>query len=52
MIAAAKAAMPVVVTDGNHEVWPCLSQFMEHHDGRPETAALRCEAQFNNRRAL
>ena len=37
MASAAQAAMPVVVIDGNHEVWPCRSKFLE----RDDTAAAR-----------
>ena len=37
MSTAVHAAMPVVVIDGNHEVWPCLSEFAQ----RDETAAAR-----------
>ena len=37
MSTAVHAAMPVVVIDGNHEVWPCLSEFAQ----RDDTAAAR-----------
>lgn len=37
MHAALHAAIPVVVVDGNHEVWPCLSAF----GARDDTAAAR-----------
>ncbi len=38
MWAAVHSPLPVVVVDGNHEVWPCLTGFLH----RPETlAALR-----------
>lgn len=30
--AATHAAIPVVVVDGNHEVWPCLTQYLQRHD--------------------
>ena len=38
MSTAVHAAMPVVVIDGNHEVWPCLSEFAQRDD---TTAARR-----------
>ena len=41
MSTAVHAAMPVVVIDGNHEVWPCLTQFQR----RDDTSAARA----NNR---
>ena len=34
---AARAPIPIVVVDGNHEVWPCLRQFLQ----RPDVAAER-----------
>ena len=37
MLSALDAAIPVVVIDGNHEMWPCLSRFVE----RDDTAAAR-----------
>ena len=42
MWAATHSAIPVVVADGNHKVWPCLTQFLQradtiaaHDDNRP-----------------
>ena len=37
MSTAVHAAMPVVVIDGNHEVWPCLTEFQRRgrHQRRP-----------------
>lgn len=32
MWAATHAAIPVVVVDGNHEVWPCLTQYLQRDD--------------------
>ena len=42
MWAATHSVIPVVVVDGNHEVWPCLTQYLQRddtvaarHDNRP-----------------
>lgn len=32
MCSAVHAEMPVVVIDGNHEVWPCLTPFLDRDD--------------------
>ena len=32
MCSAVHAGLPVVVVDGNHEVWPCLSEFRQRDD--------------------
>ena len=32
MCSAVHARIPVVVVDGNHEVWPCLSEFLQRDD--------------------
>ena len=32
MSSAVHAAIPVVVVDGNHEVWPCLSEYQQRDD--------------------
>ena len=32
MWAAAHSAIPVVVLDGNHEMWPCLINYLNRHD--------------------
>ncbi len=37
MLSAVRSEMPVVVVDGNHEVWPCLAAFA----GRDDTARAR-----------
>ncbi len=37
MYSAVHAPIPVVVVDGNHEVWPCLSAFL----ARDDTATAR-----------
>ena len=37
MWAAAHSEIPVVVVDGNHEVWPCLTQYLQ----RADTVAAR-----------
>ena len=37
MHSAVHSPIPVVVVDGNHEVWPCLSEFQQH----PDSAAAR-----------
>ena len=37
MLSAVRSAIPVVVVDGNHEVWPCLTAFL----GRDDTAEAR-----------
>ena len=37
MLCAVRAAVPVVVIDGNHEVWPCLTAFL----GRDATVEAR-----------
>ena len=37
MLSALRSEIPVVVVDGNHEVWPCLTAFL----GRDDTAVAR-----------
>ena len=37
MLSAVRSSIPVVVVDGNHEVWPCLTAFL----GRDDTAEAR-----------
>ena len=32
MWAAVNSPIPVVVLDGNHEVWPCLQNFLHRYD--------------------
>ena len=39
MWAALHSPIPVVVVDGNHEVWPCLTGFQQRHDTQQ---ARRC----------
>ena len=41
MCSAVHAEMPVVVIDGNHEVWPSLSRFLEREDTAEARAAGR-----------
>ncbi len=41
MCSAVHADMPVVVIDGNHEVWPSLSRFLERDDTAEARAAGR-----------
>ena len=38
---AVEAPIPVVALDGNHEVWPCLTEFSQ----RPDVAAARAAGQ-------
>ena len=49
MWAAVNSPIPVVVVDGNHEVWPCLVNFLHRYDtlaalqyGRPLHLGDRC----------
>lgn len=39
MLSAVRAEIPVVVVDGNHEVWPCLTKFLDRHDTSEARAA-------------
>ena len=41
MCSAVHAGLPVVVVDGNHEVWPCLSEFRQRDDIAAARAAGR-----------
>ena len=40
-LAAVRAPIPIVVVDGNHEVWPCLRQFLQRPDVADERPAGR-----------
>ena len=40
-LAAVRSLIPIVVVDGNHEVWPCLRRFLQRADVAEERVAGR-----------